>query len=59
MNTNSDIVDRINASSHKRIWYKVWVHLGVRTCEVSLFLCCVRARVYYVDLLVFFVLRHW
>ena len=36
------------------------VYLGVRTCEV--FLCLVvivRVRVYYVDLFVFFVLRHW
>ena len=36
------------------------LYLGVRTCE--LFLCfgaIVRVRVYYVDLFVFFVLRHW
>ena len=36
------------------------VYLGVRTCEVFLcFVAIVRVRVYYVDLFVFFVLRHW
>ena len=38
----------------------LWVHLGVKTCEVFLcFVAIVRVRVYYVDIFVFFVLRHW
>ena len=37
-----------------------WVYLGVTNCEVFLFfVAIVRVRVYYVDLFVFFVLRHW
>ena len=36
------------------------LYLGVRTCELFLcFVAIVRVRVYYVDLFVFFVLRHW
>ena len=39
---------------------KLWVYLGVRTCEVFLcFVATVRVGVYYVDFFVFFVLRHW
>ena len=39
---------------------KVWVYLGVRTCELFLcFVAFVRVRVYYVDFFVLFVLRHW
>ena len=39
---------------------KLWVYLGVRTCELFLcFVAIVRVRVYYVHFFVFFVLRHW
>ena len=39
---------------------QIGVYLGVKTCEVFLgFVAIVRVRVYYVDLFVFFVLRHW
>ena len=39
---------------------KLWVYLGVRTCEGFLcFVAIVGVRVYYVDFYVFFVLRHW
>ena len=38
---------------------RVWVYVGVRTCELFLcFVAIVRVRVYYVDFFVFFVLRH-
>ena len=38
---------------------KIWVYLGVRTCELFLcFVAIVRVRVYYVDFFVFFELRH-
>ena len=39
---------------------KIWVYLGVKTCEVFLcFVAIVRVRVYYVDFFVFFGLHHW
>ena len=39
---------------------KIWVYLGVKSCEVSLcFVAIVRVRVYYLDFFVFFVLLHW
>ena len=44
----------------KLLVLKIWVYLGVRTCELFLrFVAIVRVRVYYVDFFVFFVLRHW
>ena len=39
---------------------KCWVYLGVKPCEVVLcFIAIVKVGVYYVDLFVFSVLRHW
>ena len=38
----------------------IGVYLGVKTCEVFLcFVAIVRVKVYYVDFIVFFVLRPW
>ena len=42
------------------MWTKLWVYLGVKTCDLVLcFKAIVRVSIYYVDFIVFFVLRHW
>ena len=54
-------VRRLLGSSFKlrQLVLKRGVYLGVKTCEVFLcFVAIVRVRIYYVDFIVFFVLRH-
>ena len=47
-------------ASFQQFNFRVYVYLGVRTCEVFLcFVAIVRVRVYYADFFVSFVLRHW